>query len=197
MSLSEASRTQDRDRAGVPFAEPGSSELTMTDATTPGTPYVIHAFEHKAYPIPADRPLSIGRETVCDITVNEVAVSRHHAEVRREGESFVLYPVGSTTTVMNGQPVIAPQPLQEGAMFMVGSMKFVFTRERLPVAMKIATHTDRQTSVDARRPTLTFPGQPNAPAIQRPPGHFGKMPLVLLAAVAAAGGAAYWALSVR
>ncbi|HEY5087236.1 MAG TPA: FHA domain-containing protein [Gemmatimonadaceae bacterium] len=169
----------------------------MTDAKTPGTPYLIHAFEHKAYPIPTDRPLSIGRETVCDVTVNEVAVSRHHAEIRQEGESFVLHPVGSTTTVMNSLPVIAPQPLQEGSTFMVGSMKFIFTRERLPVAMKIASRTERPTTVDDRRPTLTFPGQPNAPAIQQPSGRFANAPLILIAVIAAVGGAAYWALGLR
>jgi pSer/pThr/pTyr-binding forkhead associated (FHA) protein len=169
----------------------------MVDAHTAGTPYLIHAFEHKAYAIPADRPLSIGRETVCDITVNEVAVSRHHAEIRQEGESFVLHPVGSTTTVMNALPVVAPQPLREGSTFMVGSMKFIFTRERLPVAMKIATRTQRPTTVDDRRPTLTFPGQPNAPEILQPSSGMGKMPLILLAAVFVVGGLAYWALSLR
>jgi pSer/pThr/pTyr-binding forkhead associated (FHA) protein len=171
--------------------------MTMPDATAHGTPYLIHAYEHKAYPIPADRPLSIGRETVCDITVNEVAVSRHHAEIRQEGDSFVLYPVGSTNTVMDAMPVLAPQPLQEGSTFIVGSMKFVFTRERLPVAMKIATPSLRQATVDDRRPTLTFPGQPNAPEIQQPGNHTGTLIAILLVIVAVAAGIAYWALVVR
>jgi len=169
----------------------------MADENLHGTAYLIHAFEHKAYPIPADRALSIGRETACDITVNEVAVSRHHAEIRAEGEVFVLHPVGSTTTVMNWLPVVAPQPLHEGSTFMVGSMKFVFTQERLPVAMKIATRTERPTTVDARRPTLTFPGQPNAPEVHQPQTSLAKVPLILLAVVVAAGGAAYWALGLR
>jgi pSer/pThr/pTyr-binding forkhead associated (FHA) protein len=171
--------------------------MTMADENLHSTAYLIHAFEHKAYPIPADRALSIGRETACDITVNEVAVSRHHAEVRHEGEAFVLHPVGSTTTVMNALPVVTPQPLHEGSTFTVGTMKFVFTQERLPVAMKIATPIQRLNSVDSRRPTLTFPGQPNAPEVHQPQSSFAKVPLILLAVVAAAGGAAYWALSLR
>ena len=167
----------------------------MTDATTSGAPYLIHAYEHRAYPIPSDRPLSIGRETACDITVNEVAVSRHHAEVRQEGEAIVLQPVGSTTTVMNALPVIGPQVLHEGSTFMVGSMKFVFTRERLPVAMKIvASPLHRLSTVDDRRPTLTFPGQPNAPAIQQPANAFAMMPMILVAVLATIGGLVYWAL---
>jgi len=169
----------------------------MSEANAAGTPYLIHAFEHKAYPVPGDRPLSIGRETACDITVNEVAVSRHHAEIRHEGDAFVLHPIGSTTTVMNAMPVLTPQPLHEGSTFLVGSMKFIFTRERLPVAMKIATPVDRPATVDGKRPTLTFPGQPNAPEIQPPASGVKMLPLVLLLVVVIVGGAAYWALNLR
>ncbi len=169
----------------------------MPEATVTGTPYLIHSFEHKAYPIPEGRPLSIGRETACDITVNEVAVSRHHAEIRQEGDGFVLHPVGSTTTVMDSHPVVAPQPLRQGSTFMVGSMKFVFTRERLPVAMKIATPVARPETVDGKRPTLTFPGQPNAPEIEQPSSGFGMLPVVLLGIVVIVAAGAYWALSLR
>ena len=170
----------------------------MTDAKTPGTPYLIHAYEHRAYPIPSDRPLSIGRETACDITVNEVAVSRHHAEIRQEGEAIVLQPVGSTTTVMNSLPVVGPEQLHEGSTFMVGSMKFIFTRERLPVAMKIvASPLHRLSSVDDRRPTLTFPGQPNAPAIQQPANALSMVPAILAAILVTIVGLAYWALHAR
>lgn len=169
----------------------------MSEANTTGTPYLIHAYEHKAYPISADRPLSIGRETACDITVNEVAVSRHHAEIRQEGDAFVLHPVGSTTTVMNAMPVLTPQPLHEGSTFMVGSMKFVFTRARLPVAMKIATPVARPETVDGKRPTLTFPGQPNAPEIQQASSGMKLLPVILLVVIVIAAGAAYWVLKIR
>ncbi|MDQ6736681.1 MAG: FHA domain-containing protein [Gemmatimonadota bacterium] len=170
----------------------------MTEAKTPGMPYLIHAYEHRAYPIPSDRPLSIGRETACDITVNEVAVSRHHAEVRQEGEAIVLQPVGSTTTVMNSLPVVGPEVLHEGSTFTVGSMKFVFTRERLPVAMKIvASPLHRPSTVDDRRPTLTFPGQPNAPAVQQPANTMAMMPMILIAVLATIVGLAYWAMHLK
>jgi uncharacterized protein HemX len=76
-------------------------------------------------------------------------------------------------------------------------MKFIFSRERLPVAMKIATPVERPATVDGKRPTLTFPGQPNAPEIQQPSSGIGLMPLVLLAVVVIVGGAAYWVLNLR
>lgn len=131
----------------------------MTDIAAPGTPFLIHSFEHRAYPLLRDRALTIGRETACDITVNEVAVSRYHAEVRAEGDHFALYPMGSTSTIMNGVPVQFAQALHEGDNFHVGSMRFVFTRGRLPVAMKVAEASDRASTVDGRRPTLIFPAR--------------------------------------
>ena len=135
----------------------------MTAPATPGTPYLIHSFEHRAYTLGPDHPLSIGREPTCDITVNEVAVSRHHAEIKAEGDDYVLYPTGSTSTMMNGMPVAAPFTLHEGDTFMVGTMKFMFTRGKLPVAMQVARHAERPSTVEGRRPTLTFPGQPYIP----------------------------------
>jgi pSer/pThr/pTyr-binding forkhead associated (FHA) protein len=93
--------------------------------------------------------------------VNEVFVSRHHAEVRaEEGGRYVLYPTGSTPTIMNELPIEAPAALQEGDTFTVGTMKFVFTQNRLPVAMAVAEPMTRSSpGVDDRRPTLTFPLQ--------------------------------------
>lgn len=137
----------------------------MTDATAAaaaGTPYLIHSYEHRAYPLATDRPFTIGRDTSCDISVNEVAVSRHHAEVTPEGDAFVLRPTGSTSTVLNGEPLEGPRTLREGDTFLIGTMKFVFTRDRLPVAMAIARPAPRLATVDDRRPTLTFPTQPTS-----------------------------------
>lgn len=121
--------------------------------------YLIHTFEHRAYPLTGGRSLTIGRDTDCDIVVNEVFVSRHHAELRPEGNDYVLHPVGANPTLLNDEPMTAPHPLQEGDAFLVGTMKFVFTRERLPVAMTIASADAlpaprATTGVDDRRPTL-------------------------------------------
>jgi uncharacterized protein HemX len=63
--------------------------------------------------------------------------------------------------------------------------------------MKIATPTTRESSVDDRRPTLTFPGQPNAPEIQLQGGHTGRWLLLLAVIIIAAGAAAYWVLTLR
>ncbi len=161
----------------------------MTEPALSRTPYLIHSYEHRAYPLMPDRPLSVGRDTSCDIAVNEVAVSRHHAEIKWEGDDFVLYPTGSTGTILNGVPLVAPQSLHEGDTFLVGTMKFVFTCGRLPVAMKIAGPAQRASTVEARRPTLTFPAQPAAPIL--PQERNISKPVIIgsiVAAVLALGG---------
>ena len=166
----------------------------MTASATPGTPYLIHSFEHRAYALGPDHPLSIGREPNCDITVNEVAVSRHHADIKAEGDDYVLYPTGSTSTMMNGQPVTAPFTLHEGDTFMVGTMKFMFTRGKLPVAMQVAQHTDRPSTVEGRRPTLTFPGQPSVPEPIQPKRGL-SIPLIVVVVIIAVAAAAFALLS--
>ena len=171
----------------------------MTDASAaasgtpyPGTPYLIHAYEHRAYPLISDRPFTLGRDTACDISVNEVAVSRHHAEVTAEGDNFVLRPTGSTSTILNGAPLEGAHTLQEGDMFMVGTMKFVFTRDRLPVAMAIARPAQRLGTVDDRRPTLTFAMQPTAHETVAS-GSKAGMWVTILIAIAVLAGIAYYA----
>jgi len=129
-----------------------------------GPPHLIHAFAHRAYPLTIERPLTIGRDTSSDIIVNEVSVSRHHAEVRADSGEYVLHSVGSTPTLLNDVPLVGPQVLREGDNFVVGTMRFSFTRERLPVAMAIAKSASQppMSSVDDRRPTLKLPRQEQA-----------------------------------
>lgn len=178
------------------------SSQAMTDATAasgkpyPGTPYLIHAYEHRAYPLISDRPFTLGRDTACDISVNEVAVSRHHAEVTAEGDDFILRPTGSTSTILNGAPLEGQYTLREGDTFMVGTMKFVFTRDRLPVAMAIARPAPRLATVDDRRPTLTFPTQPTAHEGATAGSRAGMWVTVLIA-LAVIAGIAYYVAGAR
>jgi pSer/pThr/pTyr-binding forkhead associated (FHA) protein len=52
-----------------------------------------------------DRPrMVIGRSRECDIQITDPNVSRHHAELRREGAAFWLVDLGSTNGVdVNGR----------------------------------------------------------------------------------------------
>ena len=70
-----------------------------------GASLVVVGSKRRPYPLSKDA-LSIGRLDTCDIALSDAGVSRRHAEVRREGDEWVLVDLGSTNgTVVNGRTV--------------------------------------------------------------------------------------------
>ncbi|WP_058867929.1 SpoIIE family protein phosphatase [Chloracidobacterium thermophilum] len=65
--------------------------------------------------------LTIGRSSRNDICLNDPFVSRLHAEIRRDGESFVLYDSGSANgTYHNGQRIESSAALHFGDVIRIG-----------------------------------------------------------------------------
>ncbi|MFZ5916094.1 MAG: FHA domain-containing protein [Chloroflexota bacterium] len=59
--------------------------------------------------------LLIGRGEDCDLVLAERPVSRHHAEIRREGNRYLLIDLDSKNgTCLNGQEIDGSAPLQDG-----------------------------------------------------------------------------------
>ncbi|MBV8979697.1 MAG: FHA domain-containing protein [Acidimicrobiia bacterium] len=67
-----------------------------------------------------DEPVTIGRQAECDVVLEDSNVSRRHAEVRRDGETYVLVDVGSTNgSKVNGTRV-KQQALSDGDEITLG-----------------------------------------------------------------------------
>jgi hypothetical protein len=70
---------------------------------------------------------TIGRSRDCDIVLDDVGISRHHAEIRPAASGWTIADLGSTNGVqLNGKRVRGPQPLNQGDRVELGSTEIVF-----------------------------------------------------------------------
>ena len=67
------------------------------------------------------------REANWEIRLSDRAVSRPHACLQREGETFYLVDLGSANgTLLNGQPVGTPAAIKHGDTILLGETRLVF-----------------------------------------------------------------------
>ncbi|MBL5975141.1 MAG: FHA domain-containing protein [Candidatus Leucobacter sulfamidivorax] len=72
-----------------------------------------------------------GRHPAVDIFLDDVTVSRKHAEFRREGTKFSVRDLGSLNgTFCDGHRIDAETVLEDGAEVQVGKFKFTFFASR-------------------------------------------------------------------
>jgi pSer/pThr/pTyr-binding forkhead associated (FHA) protein len=74
----------------------------------------------------------LGRSRDCDVVVDDPNVSRHHAEVRPSGGSWVVRDLGSTNGVkINGRRLdpARPQSLKRGDVIELGTSRLTFELE--------------------------------------------------------------------
>jgi predicted component of type VI protein secretion system len=81
----------------------------------------------KIYPLDKDE-LFIGRDLSNDIVINDPEISRRHARLYTQGNTFVLEDLGSTNgTFVNGQRLMGPNVLRPGDVITFGErMSLVF-----------------------------------------------------------------------
>lgn len=73
-------------------------------------------------------PLVIGRSSICALVLNDDSVSRAHAEVRREGNEWLLRDLGSKNgTKINGWRFVGATPVRPGDLITFGRVSFRIT----------------------------------------------------------------------
>jgi hypothetical protein len=90
---------------------------------------VTLSFEGREVPVTGDRVV-LGRSRECDIRVADANVSRRHAEVRHEDETYWVIDLGSTNgTELNGRRIERAE-LSDGDRITLGSTDVRFGRTR-------------------------------------------------------------------
>ncbi len=127
----------------------------------------------KIYPLEGEE-ITIGRETVNQVAINDAEVSRKHARLTLHGTAYVLQDLGSTNgTFVNGQRVTATQVLNPGDTVSFGEnivLQYEATFD--PNATVISTKAP-STAVPVPKPT---PMPAAAPAPSPSPTYSGQMP---------------------
>jgi pSer/pThr/pTyr-binding forkhead associated (FHA) protein len=73
--------------------------------------------------------IRIGRGETSDVLIDNVSVSRRHAEIREESGAWLLRDLGSSNgTFLNGQRVQTDQPLRPGDEISLGKFSILFER---------------------------------------------------------------------
>ncbi len=100
----------------------------------------------KAYPL--GERTTIGRSSESTIIMRDSAVSRMHAEVRRDGIAYVLHSRGSSGTKVNGAQVGDECALQEGDIIEIAFSRLRFT-SHAPTGEMFVVRRDPRGSADA------------------------------------------------
>jgi hypothetical protein len=85
-------------------------------------------FAGNRHELDGDR-IVIGRSKDCDIQVPDPNVSRRHAEVRRDGDSYTLVDLDSTNGIEVDGKRVKRLELHDGSRFTIGSTEITFTEE--------------------------------------------------------------------
>lgn len=95
-------------------------------------------------PLAGDAVTVLGRHADCDLVLSDVTVSRRHAEIRAEGEHFVLTDIGSLNGTYVNQHPVDTVALADGDAIAIGIFRFRFAA---PVAAEVASSQLAETSL--------------------------------------------------
>lgn len=161
--------------------------------STAATAYLVYELERRAYRL-TGVAFTIGRGAENSIVIREPSVSRVHAELRPEGEEYVLHTSGATGTRVNGKIATAPHQLTDGDRFEVGLEEFTFRRSKLPLGVSIVDPPNNEGhdgDILTRRETITNPILGGTPKQKS-----SILPMLVVVAILVAA-AAYYFLVMR
>jgi pSer/pThr/pTyr-binding forkhead associated (FHA) protein len=119
------------------------NQLIMRSGPNPGKEFPLESVETR-----------IGRDVDNDIVINDAEVSRHHATIYLQMESFVLEDKGSTNgTSINGRRITSPHTLRTGDIVTFGEHVDLLYEGGVDPNATVLTHSVQQESAAARIPS--------------------------------------------
>jgi len=104
--------------------------------------------------------ITIGRSARNDLCIPDPFASRVHAEVRHEGDEFVLQDLGSANgTLYNGSVVERPIHLTRGGRIQIGETEIFFNDAQFPLSSGATMITDNSSSVPEATISLASTGR--------------------------------------
>ena len=100
--------------------------------------------------------VTFGRSLDNDLSVQDHAVSRHHAQLRRRGEEWVLVDLGSRNgTLLNGRRLHGEHVVVAGSDITIGRETFLFDAAETPTEATLVTadlHAVSGATIEESRP---------------------------------------------
>lgn len=94
---------------------PSSASLIVRDGSQAGATLALDAAVTR-----------LGRAADSEISLDDITVSRHHAEIIRDGDSFTVRDLGSLNGTYVNQSRIEESPLAQGDELQIGKFRLVF-----------------------------------------------------------------------
>ena len=117
----EADYDEFTDQAGQEQLPPGTALLVVRRGPNAGSRFLL---DHDI--------TTAGRHRDSDIFLDDVTVSRRHAEFRREGSGYTVHDVGSLNGTYVNRERIEEAPLNGGDEVQIGKFRLVFLTGRRP-----------------------------------------------------------------
>lgn len=113
----------------------------------------------------AEPVVRLGRDPSCELRVNDRHASRVHAEIRREGDAFVLHDRSANGTWVNGVRVKERKTLAHGDKIRVARERLVFT-----IGTEVKPEEEPQASPWASTVPVDVVAAPPDPLVRTEPG---------------------------
>jgi predicted component of type VI protein secretion system len=133
-------------------------QLIMRSGPTPGAAFTLEGDQ-----------ITIGRDSVNEIVINDAEISRRHARLTFQGGKYVLEDLGSTNgTFVNGQRLAGPRVLKAGEVVSFG--------EQIVVVFEATNIDPGATMVSPRATAVPSASRPAVPPPPPPAEYVGSVP---------------------